>query len=340
MRLIITGVCGFIGSAFARYVAQQDPDCEIVGIDALTYAGNLSNISELACQRDRQKFRFVHGRIGDKALLRDVLRSGDVVVNFAAETHVDRAIFDPEPFMESNFNEVLRLLEVSVERGIGRFIQISTDEVVGEYPEGFADEQATFNVGNTYAATKLGAEGLVTAFGKTHGLPWNITRCGNNYGPYQYPEKAIPLWINAALQDKPIPLYGNGDNQRCWVYVDDHAAAIWHVIKRGRLLERYNVASGPPVCNREIVRQILRICGKPASLIQFVRNRPGHDLRYAISAEKLYGTGFRPTTMFETGLQMTVDWYHEHPEWVLKIMQDPRYLAYMAEVQAFREGKR
>lgn len=314
MRILVTGGCGFIGSNFIRYMLERYP-YEIVNLDKLTYAGNLENLKDL--EKDR-RLRFVKGDIADLRLVEDVFDLGiDVLINFAAESHVDRSIIDPSDFIKTNVFGTYTLLEVAKRRGISKFIQISTDEVYGSLgPEGKFTEETPLCPTSPYSASKASADLLCLAYYKTYGLPVIITRCSNNYGPYQFPEKLIPLVITNALEDKELPIYGDGRNVRDWIHVIDHARAIDLVLHRGRPGQIYNIGADNERTNIEIVRMLLDILGKPYSLIKFVKDRPGHDRRYAIDAAKIKRElGFKTEIEFEKGLPETVNWYIENRSW-------------------------
>lgn len=316
MKFFITGGAGFIGSNFIRHLLREHPDCEIVNFDALTYAGNLDNLADVAGD---PRYRFVRGDIGRRSQVLEALESGtDVVVNFAAETHVDRSIEDPERFVLTNVVGVQVLLDAVRERRVGRFVQISTDEVMGSLgPTGYFTEESPLHPNSPYAASKAAAEMLVRAAHHTFGLDTVIVRAGNNYGPYQFPEKLIPLMITNALADMPLPVYGDGQNVRDWIYVEDYCRALDLIIHRGRAGDVYCVGARSERTNLEVVESILALLGKPRSLIRFVEDRPGHDRRYAIDPAKVERElGWRPQETFDSGLRKTVAWYQTHPSWV------------------------
>jgi dTDP-glucose 4,6-dehydratase len=316
-KLFVTGGAGFIGSAFIRLVLAEFAGCEIINFDALTYAGNLENISGL----DASRHRFLRGDITDRAAVLAALPDdADAIVNFAAETHVDRSILSAGAFLSTNIVGTQVLLDAARERGARRFIQISTDEVMGSLPEdeeAFFTESSPLEPNSPYAASKASAEHLVRAARHTFGLDTVITRCGNNYGPRQFPEKLIPLVLSNALNDDPIPVYGDGRNVRDWIYVDDHCRAILHAIQHGRAGEVYNVGARNERQNLEVVESILRALGKPQSLIRFVTDRLGHDRRYAIDPQKAERElGWKPMETWESGLEKTIRWYAENGEWL------------------------
>jgi dTDP-glucose 4,6-dehydratase len=314
VKLLVTGGSGFIGSNFIRHVLDsRGASVSVVNLDKLTYAANPANLADV---EDRPNYRFVKGDIVDPDAVRDAMEGCDAVVNFAAETHVDRSLLGDASFIETDVRGVFVLLEEARRRGgISRFIQISTDEVYGSIAEGSFTEESALNPRNPYAASKAGGDRLAYSYWASYGLPVVITRASNNYGPYQYPEKLIPLFVTNAIDDEPLPLYGDGRNVRDWLFVRDHAAAIDFLLEAGEPGETYNVAGGNEAENIEITRRVLAILGKPESLIRFVDDRPGHDRRYSLDAEKLARLGFRSTTPFEEGLAETVRWYRDREDW-------------------------
>jgi dTDP-glucose 4,6-dehydratase len=312
MRLLVTGGSGFIGSNFIRAILARHADDRVVNLDKLTYAGNPANLADV--EHD-PRYAFVQGDIGDAKLVRDVARGVDAVVNFAAPSHVDRSLLDPDEFLKTSVLGVHVLLEAVRELRIPRFLQISTDEVYGSIAAGAAREDAPLQPSNPYSAAKAGGDLLALASWRTHGVPVVITRSSNNFGPYQYPEKIVPLFVTNALDDQPLPLYGDGRQVRDWLYVLDNCTAIDLVLRRGREGEVYNIGGGHEVANEDLTREILRLLGKPASLIQTVTDRPGHDRRYALDADKVRRLGWAPQTPFTTALESTVHWYREHPAW-------------------------
>ncbi|NOY81876.1 MAG: dTDP-glucose 4,6-dehydratase [Kiritimatiellaeota bacterium] len=319
--LLVTGGAGFIGANFVRYLLDAAPSVRIVNLDALTYAGNLAN---LAGCLDDPRHVFVRGNITNSELVGYLLQTFEVdgIINFAAESHVDRSILGPVTFVETNVKGTLTLLTAAREARVRRFLQISTDEVYGSLgPTGSFREDSPIRPNSPYSASKAAADHLVRAFVHTHGMDALITRSSNNYGPWQFPEKMIPLMIHNARCDRPLPLYGDGRNVRDWIHVLDHCRAVWQVYRKGRSGEVYNVGAGNERTNLEVVRTILRRLGKPESLIQFVADRPGHDRRYAIDATKLRSElGWRPRVDFESGIAQTVAWYLDHPDWLDKIV--------------------
>jgi dTDP-glucose 4,6-dehydratase len=312
VRLLVTGGAGFIGSNFIRHILRTHPEDSVVNLDKLTYAGNLHNVADVA---DDPRYRFVHGDICDGPLVRDVLRGVDAVVNFAAESHVDRSLLEADAFLKTDVFGVFTLLEAARELGIARFVQISTDEVYGSLATGSARESDPLRPSNPYSAAKAGADLLALAYWRTHRLPIVITRSSNNFGPYQHPEKVIPLFITNALDDQPLPLYGDGRNVRDWLYVLDNCEAIDLVLRQGVAGEIYNVGGGHELENIAVTREILRLTGKPATLVKPVTDRPGHDRRYSLDATRVRRLGWTPRHRFLDGLTATVRWYREHEAW-------------------------
>jgi dTDP-glucose 4,6-dehydratase len=316
VNLLVTGGAGFIGSCFVKLARRKRPASRIVNLDALTYAGNLESLAEL---RDDPGHTFVRGDIRDGALVKELCQKHqvDAVVNFAAESHVDRSILSAEPFIDANVVGTLRLLEATREAGVRRFLQVSTDEVYGSLgPTGAFEETTPIAPRSPYSASKAAADHLVHAFHHTHGLDVVITRCSNNYGPYQFPEKLIPLMILNAFEGKPLPVYGDGLYVRDWIHVEDHCEAIDLVLASGRAGEVYNIGAENDRPNLEVIRAILRLCERDESLVRHVPDRPGHDRRYAMNAGKLRGElGWRPQRNFETGIAETVSWYRDNPTW-------------------------
>lgn len=325
-RILVTGGCGFIGSNFVRYMLSQHA-CHIVNFDKLTYAGNLENLKDVA---DNERYTFIRGDIASKADLAAVFESGvDMVVNFAAESHVDRSILDPDTFIRTNINGTFNLLEEVRKRDVRRFLQISTDEVYGSLgKEGKFAESTPLAPNSPYSASKASADMLAMAYCRTYGTPVVMTRCSNNYGPYQFPEKLIPLIITNALENKDLPVYGDGMNVRDWIHVQDHVAAIDTVLHKGEVGHVYNVGGENERTNIEIVKLILSILGKPESLIKYVTDRPGHDRRYAIDSTKIKRElAFTPVYDFKKGMEDTVAWYLKNREWWERI-KSGAYLEY------------
>jgi dTDP-glucose 4,6-dehydratase len=332
--ILATGGCGFIGSNFVRYMLRNY-DYTVINVDKLTYAGNLENLSDIS---DHPKYEFTKGDVADKALIDGLASKGvDAVVNFAAESHVDRSIEDPRVFIETNVLGTQVLLEAARKYKISRFIQISTDEVYGSLgPTGAFSEITPLAPNSPYSASKTAADLLVRAYYKTYGLATIITRCSNNYGPYQFPEKLIPLMISNALEDKPLPVYGDGMNVRDWIYVEDHCRAIDLIVHKGREGEVYNIGASNEVPNIEIVKTILNQLKKPESLIKFVEDRPGHDRRYAIDSTKLRNElGWDLTYSFEDAMDLTIRWYVQHQDW-WKNIKSGEYLSYYERMYGHR----
>jgi dTDP-glucose 4,6-dehydratase len=329
MRILVTGGAGFIGSSFVRQ-ALKDSAVEITNVDKLTYAGNLENLASVS---DHPHYRFIKADICDLESLRRIFEEArpDAVVHFAAESHVDRSIFSPQPVFETNLRGTFNLLETMRARRVNRFIHVSTDEVYGSLEAPLeADESFPLRPSSPYSAAKAGSDLLALGYHSTYKLPVIVTRASNNYGPYQFPEKLIPLMISNALEDKPLPVYGDGLQVRDWLHVEDHCRAILALLEKGRDGEIYNIGGNRSLPNRTVVEKILEITGKPASLMEYVTDRPGHDRRYALSSEKLHReTGWSPQTEFETGLAATVDWYRSNPEWVRHV-RSGEYQSYYA----------
>ena len=330
MRLVVTGGAGFIGSNFVRYMLRTYADVEIVNLDRLTYAGNLENLRDVEAD---SRYTFVKGDICDAAVVGEALRGADAVVNFAAETHVDRSIASPQDFIRTDVLGTHTLLEAVRELGIARYLQISTDEVYGSIDEGAFTEESPLCPSSPYSASKAGADLLVLASHHTYGTPVLITRSSNNYGPYQYPEKLVPLFITNAVDDLPLPVYGDGLNVRDWLYVEDNCVGIDTVLRRGELGEVYNIGGGNEVTNLAITHGILEGLGKDQSLIRYVADRPGHDRRYAIDCAKLRALGWTPRMPFAEGLQRTVHWYRDNPGW-WRALKSGEYRAYYARQYA------
>ncbi|MCF7955878.1 MAG: dTDP-glucose 4,6-dehydratase [Phycisphaerae bacterium] len=321
MNILVTGGAGFIGSNFVRMVLSEHPDTFVVNLDKLTYAGNLENLSGFV---DNDNHKFVKGDICDAVLVEELLDKYaiDAVINFAAESHVDRSLVEPGLFIQTNVQGTLTLLKVSLEKKVDKFLQVSTDEVYGSLgKEGMFVESTPISPNSPYSASKAAADHLVHAYGHSFGLKYNITRCSNNYGEYQFPEKMIPLMINNALADKQLPVYGDGLQVRDWLYVYDHCTAIWKVLTEGRVGEIYNVGGNNEKTNLQVVGQILERLGKDKSLIKYVTDRPGHDRRYAIDSSKMMNElGWAPSVTFEEGIVKTIDWYLANGEWLANIV--------------------
>jgi dTDP-glucose 4,6-dehydratase len=332
-KLLVAGGAGFIGSNYVRYVLNQHRDAEVVVYDKLTYAGNLENLEDVA--RD-PRYRFVRGDIGDALAVAEAIRGCDAVVNFAAETHVDRSLLEPDSFIQTNVHGTWVLLEAALRVGVERYLQVSTDEVYGSLAEGSAREGDRLNPSSAYSASKAGGDMMVNAYFLTYGLPAIITRGSNNFGPYQYPEKAMPLFILHALDDRPLPVYGDGQYVRDWLHVLDHCSGIDVALWRGTPGEIYNVGGGNELTNLELIRRLLRLLSKPESLIQYVKDRPGHDRRYSVDCSKLKALGWQPAQPFEGALAQTVAWYRENEAWWRKI-QSGEYRDYYRRMYEERE---
>jgi dTDP-glucose 4,6-dehydratase len=312
VRILVTGGAGFIGSNFVRHVLATHPDDHVVNLDKLTYAGNPANLADVA---DSPRYTFVQGDVCDATLVRDVARGADAVVNFAAESHVDRSLMEPAAFLRTDVFGVFTLLEAVRDLRIPRLVHISTDEVYGSVASGSSREGDPLRPSNPYSASKAGGDLLALAYWHTHRVPVVITRSSNNFGPYQYPEKVIPLFITNAIDDAPLPLYGDGRNVRDWLYVLDNCAAIDLVLRRGVDGEVYNIGGGTEVENIVLTRQILELTGKPETLIRPVKDRPGHDRRYSLDSGKVRQLGWAPRHPFPEALATTVRWYREHEAW-------------------------
>jgi dTDP-glucose 4,6-dehydratase len=317
MKILVTGGAGFIGSAFVRLTLGSRQQVRVINLDKLTYAGNLENLVSV---RDDPRYRFVRGDICNANAVERVFaeETPDAVVHFAAESHVDRSILTPEPVIETNLRGTFQLLEAARKHGVERFVHVSTDEVYGSIdPPKEADEAFPLRPSSPYSSSKAGSDLLALSYHTTYELPVLVTRASNNYGPYQFPEKLIPLMISNALEDEELPVYGDGMQVRDWLYVDDHCRAVLAALEGGRVGEIYNIAGNCSLPNREVVDRILKATGKPESLIKTVTDRPGHDRRYALTSAKLEReTGFRPEISFEKGLADTIGWYQENHEWV------------------------
>ncbi|WP_236777853.1 dTDP-glucose 4,6-dehydratase [Anoxybacter fermentans] len=324
-KVLVTGGAGFIGSNFLHYMVNKYPDYFFINLDLLTYAGNLENLVGI---EKKPNYQFIKGDIADQKLVNKIVGDGvDCIINFAAESHVDRSIYDPGIFVKTNITGTLVLLEAARKYGVKKFIQISTDEVYGSLgPKGLFTEESPLAPNSPYSASKASADLLVRTYHRTFGLPVNITRCSNNYGPYQFPEKLIPLFITNALEEKELPLYGDGLNVRDWIYVEDHCHAIDLVLHRGKNGEIYNIGANNEMTNLEITRIILEELGKSGSLIKFVKDRPGHDRRYAIDSTKIrQDLGWIPKYNFKDGIKKTIQWYKNHKHWWKRIKSTNMY---------------
>jgi dTDP-glucose 4,6-dehydratase len=327
LTVLVTGGCGFIGSNFIRYLMETDPAVAVVNLDCLTYAGNLANLDDLA---RHPRYRFVRGSITDRSTVRSVVEGIHTVFNFAAESHVDRSIHDSGPFLSTNVLGTQVLLDAAREHGVSRLVQISTDECYGSLgpDDPPFTEQTPLATNSPYAASKAAADLLVRSYVETFQLPAVITRCSNNYGPYQFPEKLIPLFITNLLRNEPVPVYGDGRQVRDWIHVRDHCAAIERVWRSGRVGEVYNIGGNCEKTNLELTHTLLDILGKPHTLIRHVKDRPGHDRRYAMDIGKITRElGWKPRIPFEKGLRDTVAWYRQHGAWVAGI-RTGEYLKY------------
>ena len=318
-KILVTGGAGFIGGNFVHYMVDKYPNYMIVNLDALTYAGNLETCQPV---EGKPNYKFVKGDIADRDFIFDLFEKEkfDIVVNFAAESHVDRSVTDPEIFIKTNVLGTQVLMDASRAYGVVRYHQVSTDEVYGDLPldrpDLFFTEETPLHTSSPYSASKASADLLVFAYHRTFGLPITISRCSNNYGPYHFPEKLIPLMISRALNDEQLPVYGNGENVRDWLHVYDHCAAIDLILHKGKVGEVYNVGGHNERTNLEVVKTILKALNKPESLITYVKDRPGHDLRYAIDPQKLENElGWKPTYNFDTGIQQTIEWYLNNKQW-------------------------
>lgn len=319
MKILVTGGAGFIGGNFVHYMVNQYPEDQIVNLDLLTYAGNLETLKPV---EGKPNYKFVRGDIADRPFIMDLFEKErfDAVVNFAAESHVDRSITDPGIFVRTNVMGTQVLLDASKEYGVKRYHQVSTDEVYGDLPldrpDLFFTEETPIHTSSPYSSSKASADLFVLAYYRTFGLPVTVSRCSNNYGPYHFPEKLIPLMISRALADEKLPVYGNGQNVRDWLHVEDHCAAIDLILRKGRVGEIYNIGGHNERTNLEVVQTILKALNKPESLIQYVSDRPGHDRRYAIDPTKLVTElGWKPKYNFDTGIQQTIQWYLDNKEW-------------------------
>lgn len=326
MKIIITGGAGFIGGNFVHYMLNKYPNDQFICLDLLTYAGNLATIEQVM---DKDNFKFIKGDIADRKLVYEIFESEnpDIIVNFAAESHVDRSIENPEVFLQTNVIGTSVLLDACRKYGITRYHQVSTDEVYGDLPLGrpdlFFTEETPIHTSSPYSASKASADLLVQAYHRTFDVPITISRCSNNYGPYHYPEKLIPLMIKNALEEKSLPVYGKGENVRDWLYVEDHCVAIDLIIRNGKVGEVYNIGGHNEKTNLEVVKIILKELNKPESLITYVADRLGHDLRYAIDPTKMQQQlNWQPTTTFEEGIKKTIKWYLENQKWVKTVLED------------------
>ncbi|HTU32431.1 MAG TPA: dTDP-glucose 4,6-dehydratase [Candidatus Acidoferrum sp.] len=318
MKILVTGGAGFIGSNFIRHVLEQRPDAAIVNYDKLTYAGNLGNPQAID---QNPRYTFLRGDICDTAAVEHAMRGCDVVVHFAAESHVDRSIYEPAAAIKTNVEGTFALLQVARKLDISRFVHISTDEVYGDLPAGvFANEDSPLSPSSPYSASKASSDLLVRSYVRTYKFPALITRSSNNYGPFQFPEKFLPLLITNALDDKPLPIYGDGKQQRDWLHVEDNCRGILAVLERGQIGEVYNIGGLDVVENLDMARRLLQAVGKSETLLSYVKDRPGHDRRYALDCSKIERhLGWKPSISLDDGLQQTVDWYRENSAWIAQI---------------------
>jgi dTDP-glucose 4,6-dehydratase len=323
-RALVTGGAGFIGSAFVRRVLARHADVSVVVLDKLTYAGNLANLASVA---DDPRFRFVHGDINDSALVDGIAAEVDAFVNFAAESHVDRSIEAPDAFIQTDVHGTFTLLEAARRHGHTRYLQVSTDEVYGNVAEGSSSEDDPLRPRSPYSASKAAGDLLVQAYCTTYGLPAMITRASNNFGPYQYPEKVIPLFVTNALDGEPLPLYGDGQQIRDWLYVDDHCDAIELVLADGVPGQIYNVGGGNEFANMDLTRRILELTGRDLTLVRRVPDRPGHDRRYSVDCSKIRTLGWQPAHRFDDALRETVEWYRGRTDW-WRPLKSGEYLDY------------
>jgi dTDP-glucose 4,6-dehydratase len=315
MKILVTGGAGFIGSNFIRCVLAAHQDYELINYDKLTYAGNLANLEEIA---ENPNYTFIKGDICDAAAVEAAMRGCDAVVHFAAESHVDRSIYEPAPVIDTNIKGTFALLEVARALRIERFLQVSTDEVYGDLPPGaFADEASPLQPSSPYSASKAAADLLVLSYVRTYGFPAVITRSSNNYGPYQFPEKFLPLMITNALDQKQLPIYGDGKQVRDWLHVEDNCGGILRVLEKGRPGEVYNIGGLDIEENVTIARRVLHLMNRPESLLSYVKDRPGHDRRYALRCQKIQDElRWKPVISLESGLRLTIDWYRNHATWL------------------------
>lgn len=318
-RVLVTGGAGFIGSHFVRHVLKTHPDWEVVNYDKLTYSGNLANLADL---KGNPRHRFIRGDILEQGSLEKAFQGVEAVFHFAAETHVDRSIDEDQDFIKTNILGTRNLLDGVRRFKIGRAIHVSTDEVYGSLREGAATEDSLLGPNSPYAASKAGADLLVRAYQKTYGVPVIIVRSSNNFGPFQYPEKVIPLFVTNLLEKKKVPLYSRGENRRDWIYVEDNCRAIDLVFERGEIGEIYNIGGGHEISNWELTQKILGEFGLGEEWVQFVADRPGHDFRYAVDSSKIRKLGFHPQDSFDEALKKTITWYRDHPEWWQPLRKD------------------
>jgi len=336
MKIFVTGGAGFIGSNFIRYILGNGYNCSVVNYDKLTYAGNLANLELVA---RNPNYQFVKGDICDAAAVKAAMCGCDAVIHFAAESHVDRSIYEPAPVIQTNVTGTFVLLEVARKISVSRFVHVSTDEVYGDLAAGtFADENSPLQPSSPYSASKASADLLVRSYVRTYNFPAVITRSSNNYGPYQFPEKFVPLMITNALWDKALPVYGDGKQQRDWLHVEDNCRGIFAALQRGRIGEVYNIGGLDLEENLTMARRILRLVGKSERLLSYVQDRPGHDRRYALNCKKIQTElGWRPAISLEDGLRQTIDWYKNDGQWVDGV-RGGEYLSYYKKYYENRES--
>lgn len=336
MKLFITGGAGFIGSNFIRHVLSHEKSYQVVNYDQLTYAGNLANLLDVA---GHPNYSFVKGDVCDAAAVETAMQGCDAVVHFAAESHVDRSIYEPAPVIATNLTGTFILLQVARTLNLQRFVHISTDEVYGDLlPGAFAHEDSPLQPSSPYSASKAGADLLVRSYVRTYGFPAVITRSSNNYGPYQFPEKFLPLLITNAFDDKPLPIYGDGKQQRDWLHVEDNCRGVLAVLKNGRIGEVYNIGGLHVEENLTLARRLLHLTHKPESLLSYVKDRPGHDRRYALNCDKMkQELGWSPSVPLEQGLRQTIEWYQNHQDWVAGV-RDGAYRTYYQKYYENRDS--
>jgi dTDP-glucose 4,6-dehydratase len=336
VKILVTGGAGFIGSNFIRHVLAERKNCELINLDKLTYAGNLANLGEVA---NHPNYTFIKGDICDAAAVERAMRGCDAVVHFAAESHVDRSIYEPAPVIDTNVKGTFTLLETARALRVGRFLHISTDEVYGDLPaDAFADESSPLRPSSPYSASKAAADLLVLSYVRTYGVPALITRSSNNYGAYQFPEKFLPLMITNALDHKPLPIYGDGKQQRDWLHVEDNCRGILCVLEKGRPGEVYNIGGSDVEENLSLARRLLKLTNRPESLLSYVKDRPGHDRRYALRCQKMQDElNWKPAISLEDGLRLTIDWYRSHASWLAGV-HGGEYRSYYAKYYENRDS--
>jgi dTDP-glucose 4,6-dehydratase len=336
VKILITGGAGFIGSNFIRHILKERRDYALINFDKLTYAGNLANLEEVA---EHPNYAFIKGDICDAAAVERAMRGCDAVVHFAAESHVDRSIYEPAPVIDTNVKGTFTLLETARALRVGRFVHISTDEVYGDLPAGaFADESSALHPSSPYSASKAAADFLVLSYVRTYGVPALITRSSNNYGAYQFPEKFLPLMITNALDHKPLPIYGDGEQQRDWLHVEDNCRGILCVLEKGRPGEVYNIGGLDVEENLSVARRLLKLTNRPESLLSYVKDRPGHDRRYALRCQKMQDElNWKPAISLEAGLRQTIDWYRSHASWLADV-RGGEYRSYYSKYYENRDS--